>query len=338
MNQTEKAQTPLKTTPEVQQEMENKSHSHLVSIVIPTNKEEKNIENCLRSIRCQSYKNIEVIVVDNNSSDKTKEIALKYTNKVFDEVSKSGPPRRNFGAKIAGGKFIAAVDADMILSPDLVESCVFWMTQNDCLALYIPEIVLGKMFWSRVRRFERSFYDGTVIDAARFYRKDIYDRLGGFDENLIGPEDWDFDKKIRQLGRVDLLEGGCLPADMETKSTWEFTGFIKTRGVDPSGRRAVVYHNESEFDLRKYLRRKDYYLHTLDVYFHRWGKEDSDIKKQFGFWYRYFGVFIENGKWEKLLRHPLLTMGMYFLRGMVGFVYVLSSKNLKNINPFHAKA
>jgi glycosyltransferase involved in cell wall biosynthesis len=274
--------------------------------------------------------------VDNNSSDKTKEIALKYTNKVFDKVAKSGPPRRNFGAKIARGEYIAAVDADMILSPDLIEACVAWMAQNDCSALYISEIVLGKSFWNRVRRFERSFYDGTVIDAARFYRKNVYDRLGGFDENLIGPEDWDFDKKIRRSGRVDLLEIGCLSANVETQSAWELADFIKARGVDPSEHRAVIYHNESQFDLWKYLRKKGSYLNTLDAYFRRWSKEDPDIKKQFGFWYRYLIVFIENGKWKKLLRHPILAIGMYFLRGMVGCVFVLNNKKLKNKNFSHA--
>ncbi len=53
----------------------------LVSVTITTKNEEKNIENCLKSILEQSYKNIEIIVVDNNSTDKTKEIALKYTQK-----------------------------------------------------------------------------------------------------------------------------------------------------------------------------------------------------------------------------------------------------------------
>jgi len=57
----------------------------LVSIVITTKNEEKNIENCLKSIVNQTYKNIEIIVVDNNSSDSTKEISLKYTDKVFDK-------------------------------------------------------------------------------------------------------------------------------------------------------------------------------------------------------------------------------------------------------------
>ena len=46
----------------------------LVSVIITTKNEEKNIENCLKSILEQSYKNIEIIVVDNNSTDKTKEI------------------------------------------------------------------------------------------------------------------------------------------------------------------------------------------------------------------------------------------------------------------------
>ena len=55
----------------------------LVSVVITTKNEEKNIENCLRSIRSQTFKNIELIVVDNFSEDKTAEIAKKYGAKVY---------------------------------------------------------------------------------------------------------------------------------------------------------------------------------------------------------------------------------------------------------------
>jgi len=57
----------------------------LVSIIITTKNEEKNIENCLKSIKLQTYSNIEIIVVDNNSSDQTKEISQKYTDKVLDK-------------------------------------------------------------------------------------------------------------------------------------------------------------------------------------------------------------------------------------------------------------
>ena len=313
-----------KETLNLELEMGNETLLPLVSIVIPTNKEERNIGNCLRSIRCQSYKNIEIIVVDNKSEDRTREIALRYTDKVLEKVGGGGPPRRNFGSKTAKGTFLVAIDADMILSPDLVEACVLWMKQKGSLALYIPEIVLGKQYWSRVRRFERGFYDGTVVDAARFYRKDVYDRLGGWDESLVGVDDWDFDKKLRQLGRVDLLDGWGLSIGPGPSADWEFARFIKERGVDPAGRRAVVYHNESEFDMRRYFGKKNYYMDTLDVYFRRWGRGDADVKKQFGFWYRYFLVFVEKQKWRRLLAHPLLALGMFFLRAMVGLVYVMS--------------
>ncbi|MDD5606665.1 MAG: glycosyltransferase family 2 protein, partial [Candidatus Pacebacteria bacterium] len=55
----------------------------------------------------------------------------------------------------------------------------------------------------------------------------------------------------------------------------------------------------------------------------KWGKDDPDIEKQFGLWYRYFWVFLEDGKLKKLLAHPVLTGGMYFLRVMVGINYIL---------------
>ena len=55
----------------------------LVSVIVPTKNSSKTLEACLRSIKEQSYKNIEIIVVDNNSIDDTKESAKKYTDKVF---------------------------------------------------------------------------------------------------------------------------------------------------------------------------------------------------------------------------------------------------------------
>jgi glycosyltransferase involved in cell wall biosynthesis len=72
----------------------------LVSVVITTKNEEKNIENCLRSINGQTFTNVELIVVDNFSEDETVEIAKKYTTKVYFK----GPERssqRNYGVQVA---------------------------------------------------------------------------------------------------------------------------------------------------------------------------------------------------------------------------------------------
>ncbi len=286
----------------------------LVSIVITTKNEAKNIENCLISIQEQSYSNIETIVVDNASTDKTKEIAKQYTDKVYDK----GPERsaqRNYGMiDIAQGEYVMFLDADMILAPEVVTSCLC----HNNIALHIPEIILGKNYWSQVRRFERSFYDGTVIDGARFFKKEIFVQVNGFDPSMSGPEDWDIDKKIKQIGKI-----GLLPISKNRNKL--SNQFIRDRGIKGEYEN-VIFHNESEFNLKEYINKKGYYAQSFDTYINKWGKNDPDIKKQFGLFYRYFGVFIEQGKWKKLLRHPILTFGMYFLRFLVGVKYIMRSK------------
>ncbi len=291
----------------------------LVSIIITTKNEEKNIGNCIKSIELQTYKNIEIIVVDNGSTDKTREIALAHNARVFNK----GPERsaqRNYGMiDQSGGKYVMYADADMVLSPGLIENCLAFINTGPYSALHIPEIVLGRSYWSKVRRFERSFYNGTVIDGVRFFLKEAFVKTGGFDTAMSGPEDWDMDKKIRQNGRIGLL----LPGKPGGALKWDMADFINNNGVDPLQYQNVIYHNESEFDLKKYLAKKGYYARSFDGYIRKWGRNNPDIKKQFGFFYRFLGVFLEKGKWIKLLSHPLLTSGMYFLRFMVGTRFFL---------------
>jgi len=292
----------------------------LVSLVITTKNEEKNIDNCMKSIKAQSYSQIETVLVDNGSTDKTKELAQKYTDKVFDK----GPERsaqRNYGMiEKAKGRYVMFIDCDMILSPHLIENCVAMMKKEDCPALHIPEIVLGQSFWSSVRRFERTFYNGTVIDGARFFCKDIFEKVGGFDEMMSGPEDWDIDKKIKKIGRIGLLNS------TDKTSDWCLKKFILDRGVNPARFGSVIYHNESEFNLEKYLTKKGYYATSFDSYIQKWGKDDPDIKKQLGLKYRYIGVFVERGKWLKLLSRPDLTLGMAYLRFMVGIKFIFRKR------------
>ncbi len=270
----------------------------LVSITIPTKNEEKNIEACLKSIKEQTYPNIEIIVIDNFSNDNTVELAKKYTPHVFQK----GPERsaqRNYGMiEKSQGEFVIFIDADMTLSPRLIHNCVNFIQETNCVALHIKEIVSGKSYWSQVRRFERSFYDGTIVDGARFFTKEAFTKVNGFDELMSGPEDWDLDKKLKQIGSILLL-----PANKEE---------------------SVIYHNEKEFDLIKYIKKKSYYTKSFDAYIKKWGKKDNDIKKQFDLFYRYFGVFLENGKWKNFMSKPHLVVGMYILRFLVGVAFIKS--------------
>ena len=312
----------------------------LVSIIVTTKNEEKNIENCLKSIIYQTYRNIEIIVVDNASSDRTKEIARKYTNLIFDK----GPERsaqRNYGVGVSSGEYVMYIDADMILGPELVYGCIAEMERDESVVgLYISEIILGKSFWSKARRFERSFYDGTVIDAARFIRKNLFLQVGGFDENMSSAEDWDLDRKLSNLGQLKVLGNHDLRVTCEYSDIpeielkrWEveFVPFLYRNGVKYNDQyKNALFHNESDFNLLRYLNKKSYYSKDFFIYIGKYGKDDPFIKKQFGMSYRYFNVFLENGKWEKLLIHPILIFGMYLLRFIVGVIYL---KN-KYINTF----
>lgn len=152
--------------------------------------------------------------------------------------------------------------------------------------------------WIKVRDFERSFYNATVIDCVRFVRRDKFFELGGFDDNLTGPEDWDFDRRIREVGRVGITD-------------------------------SLIYHNEGQFNLRKYVNKKLYYAQSFDKYLQKWGQDDPIIKKQLGLWYRFVKVFMEHGKWKKLLHAPWLTLSMYFLRSMVGIRFLLKNSYVK---------
>jgi glycosyltransferase involved in cell wall biosynthesis len=262
-------------------------------VVVTTKNEEGNIANCLQSIRNQTYPDgkIEMIVVDNHSSDETIEIAKKFTDKVYTK----GPQRSaqlNFGVQTAKGEYILYPDADMILSEKVITDCVDKCENEDRVALYVPEKIIGNDFWIDVRDFERSFYNATCIDAVRFVRREIFLKICGFDENLdFGPDDWDFDKRVKEAGKVGIIT-------------------------------APLYHNEGKFILKRYLEKKGRYSKAIDKYVQKWGKDETEIKKQLGIWYRLFGVFIENGKWKKLLRHPIKTFGMYFLRFTVGITYL----------------
>lgn len=294
--------------------------SPLVSVIITTRNEERHMHACLDAIRAQSYDPIEIIVVDNASTDQTQTIAREYTDRVYT----LGPERsaqRNHGiTDQAHGVYVLYLDADMIIAPGLVQACVEHIERAPgVVGLYVSEVILGTSGWCRVRRHERSFYDATVIDAARFLRRDAFVKVRGFDPALNGPEDWDLDKRLKAVGRLELL------ARHPARGEWlpDLAALIRSHGVDPEREGTAIFHNESAFDVKRYLGKKAYYAATFDAYRAKWPPTDPDVHRQLSGWYRMVGVFVEQGRWVKLLRHPLLSAGMYLLRGRVGLNYVV---------------
>lgn len=175
----------------------------ITSVIITTKNEEDVIGRLIQSIKNQTYKNIEIILVDNYSTDRTLEIAKKMGVKIYVK----GPERsaqRNFGARLAKGKYLLFVDSDMQLSQDVIKQCVkVAETDKKVGAIVIPEESIAHNFWEKVKGFERSFYNekgDPITDAARFFTKKAFIKGGGYDEGITGPEDWDLPETLRELG------------------------------------------------------------------------------------------------------------------------------------------
>ncbi|MEP0826709.1 MAG: glycosyltransferase [Nitrososphaera sp.] len=182
----------------------------LVSVIVPTKNSSATLEKCLESIKNQTYKNVEIIVVDNNSSDNTIEIGKKYTNKIYTK----GPERSaqvNEGVRMASGKYIYRVDADFVLDPCIIEEAVMMAESNHYAAILIHNTSDPSVsFWARVRKFERDMYasDDTNV-AVRFILRDVFLSVGGFDPELVAGEDYDLHNRIvtkYPIGRIEPKE------------------------------------------------------------------------------------------------------------------------------------
>ncbi|KJE75559.1 glycosyltransferase family 2 protein [Ferrimicrobium acidiphilum] len=175
-----------------------------IVVVVPTRNSDATLRTCLKSIRQQSQP-CTLVVVDNGSTDETLSIAHEFA----DIVLTCGPERsaqRNAGAAATSASVVGFIDSDMELPPTVVSDIVEAF-DSGAVSVVVPERTIGEGFWADVRAFERSFYDGSEeIEAPRFFIRDVFDAVCGFDETLTGPEDWDLGIRTRNAGpraRID---------------------------------------------------------------------------------------------------------------------------------------
>ena len=184
-----------------------------LSVVIPVYNGAKTIGPCIESLLNQSYpaERYEIIVVNNSSSDNTREIILRYPVLYVEENQKKGvAPARNKGAKAAKGEGLAFFDADQVATPDylcklvngwddpkngvLVGRNIGVDTQNNALGQYwVSEWKLKKPQLSITDRRLPFFSGGIVI-----IRTAVFVKLNGFDERFSSFEDVDFSWRVQK--------------------------------------------------------------------------------------------------------------------------------------------
>ncbi len=150
----------------------------LVSIVVPIYSVEKYLPKCVESIRNQTLKDIEIILVDDESPDNCGKMADEYAAeddriRVIHQKNKWLGGARNSGMKVAKGEYIACIDADDYIAPDYCETLYNFAKENDCeIVMFNMNIVDDNGNISRVKYGSIDFKKKIV-----FRRNDILDTV-----------------------------------------------------------------------------------------------------------------------------------------------------------------
>lgn len=191
----------------------NPAHPH-ISVVVPALNEEKFLENNLLSILNQDYKNFELIVVDNNSTDSTAEIAKRFGARVIFNKIKGVGAARQAGFMAAKGEIIATTDADNILPPDWLTRIDHEFSENKKLVAFgglfrlysgpLSARIAVRYLTYPVFKFDKIMSSKWSLIAQNMaVRKSAFMQIGGFKAVQIG-EDADLSQRLAEVGLVSL--------------------------------------------------------------------------------------------------------------------------------------
>ena len=202
------------------------------SIIVPAFNEEDYLGTTLHAVQAASMElsahsedvDVELIVVDNNSGDATAAIVRDKGAQVVHEPVQGIARARNTGARHAGGDVLIFVDADVLMTPELLRVIHTALDDPDCIGGGVDVdyrarrlfVGLYSLAWRLLGRLT-----GMVQGATQFCRKSAFDQVGGYDENVWMGEDVDFYWTLRKL----------------TKRTRSTIRFIRNPPVCPSTRR-----------------------------------------------------------------------------------------------------
>jgi glycosyltransferase involved in cell wall biosynthesis len=177
--------------------------NELVSIIITSYNYGRYVADAIQSALAQTYKDIEVIVIDDGSTDETEQIVKKFPVKYIKTTNRGLSSARNCGIMNSNGEFILPLDADDKIDPTYIEKAMMMIGSADVV---YPDL---QFFGDRNDRMtcnapitRENFQRENIIPYCSLIRKSCLLECGGWRSSMIyGWEDW-------QLW-IELLERGC---------------------------------------------------------------------------------------------------------------------------------
>jgi len=164
----------------------------LVSVIIPVYNGDNYLSDAIENVLNQNYRPLEILVIDDGSTDKTAEIAKEYGETVRHIYqSNAGPAAaRNAGIKLATGDIIGFLDADDLWSENCLHTLVTPLRES-------PDILIAQGLIQELELSESQFQENSVSYqyinlGSALYRRAVFDKLTGFDATMRYGEDVDF--------------------------------------------------------------------------------------------------------------------------------------------------
>lgn len=178
--------------------MENVS-SPLVSIIIPCYNGELTIAETLESVIGQTYNNIEVLVINDGSTDATDNILNVYKNKyanifVYNQLNRGLPASRNVGFKHSKGEYVVFLDADDLLDKDFTTACISEFDKDCSLSVVYTQTHFFERETGLFKLPELSMVKllvGNCLTATAMIKSSLFRDVGMYDEALNYAEDWE---------------------------------------------------------------------------------------------------------------------------------------------------
>lgn len=174
----------------------------LTAVIIAVYNSARTLNKCIESVFQQTYSNWEIIIVDSDSKDETREIALKWVRKYpgkcrYYNISKRDQASKfNFGALMSKGERIYLHGSDQYLTPTVLEECVAKASTSDAIGVPV-EFLVPRSYLARSIFYSIFLPSPEPIDYPNFIKRGDWVRLGGMDERITYVEDFDFYERFK---------------------------------------------------------------------------------------------------------------------------------------------